>query len=51
MKILSVNSNRMKPAVAPIGLDYVADALIEAGHELRLLDLCFSLARGGRLEL
>jgi radical SAM superfamily enzyme YgiQ (UPF0313 family) len=32
----------MKPAVAPIGLDYVADALLEAGHELRLLDLCFS---------
>lgn len=32
----------MKPACAPIGLDYVADSLIAAGHELRLLDLCFS---------
>ena len=42
MKILLVNTNRMKPACAPIGLDYVADSLIEAGHEPRLLDLCFS---------
>lgn len=32
----------MKPAIAPIGLDYVSDSLIEAGHETRLLDLCFS---------
>lgn len=42
MKILLINTNRMKPAIAPIGLDYVADGLIEAGHEPRLLDLCFS---------
>lgn len=32
----------MKPAIAPIGLDYLADALISVGHEPRLLDLCFS---------
>ena len=31
MNILLVNTNRMKPAIAPIGLDYVADSLIEAG--------------------
>jgi len=42
MRILLVNTNRMKPAIAPIGLDYLADSLIAAGHELRLLDLCFS---------
>lgn len=42
MKVLLVNSNRMKPAIAPIGLDYVADSLSEAGHEVHLLDLCFS---------
>ena len=42
MRILLVNTNRMKPACAPIGLDYVADALIAAGHEPVLLDLCFS---------
>lgn len=32
----------MKPAIAPIGLDYLADSLVAAGHEPRLLDLCFS---------
>jgi radical SAM superfamily enzyme YgiQ (UPF0313 family) len=32
----------MKPAIAPIGLDYLADRLISAGHPVRLLDLCFS---------
>ena len=42
MKVLLVNTNRMKPAIAPIGLDYLADSLISAGHEPRLLDLCFS---------
>jgi radical SAM superfamily enzyme YgiQ (UPF0313 family) len=42
MKILLVNTNRMKPAVAPIGLDYLADSLRAAGHTLSLLDLCFS---------
>jgi tryptophan 2-C-methyltransferase len=42
MKILLLNTNQMKPACAPIGLDYVADKLIEAGHEPKLLDLCFS---------
>ena len=42
MKILLVNSNRMKPACAPIGLEYVANALIAAGHDPHLLDLCFS---------
>lgn len=42
MQVLLVNTNRMKPAVAPIGLDYLADSLLAAGHETRLLDLCFS---------
>ena len=42
MKILLVNTNRMKPAIAPIGLDYLADSVTAAGHEVRLLDLCFS---------
>lgn len=37
-----VNPNRMKPAVAPIGLDYLADALEAAGHRVDLLDLCFA---------
>jgi len=41
-RVLLVNTNRMKPAIAPIGLDYLADSLIAAGHEPRLLDLCWS---------
>jgi hypothetical protein len=28
MKILLVNTNRMKPAIVPIGLDYLADSII-----------------------
>jgi len=42
MRILLVNTNCMKPPIAPIGLDYLADSLVAAGHEPRLLDLCFS---------
>lgn len=42
MKVLLVNTNRMKPAIAPIGLDYLSDAITDAGHEAGLLDLCFS---------
>lgn len=42
MKILLVNTNRMKPAIAPIGLDYLADCIISAGNQPLLLDLCFS---------
>ncbi len=42
-KVLLVNPNQMKPAVAPIALDYLASAL--NGHHLQvdILDLCFSL--------
>ncbi|MHB9023146.1 MAG: B12-binding domain-containing radical SAM protein [Armatimonadota bacterium] len=40
--ITLVNPNRMKPAVAPIGLDYLAEALALAGHRVSILDLCFS---------
>lgn len=42
MNVLLVNTNRMKPAIAPVGLDYLADSLWAAGHNTRLLDLCFS---------
>ena len=41
VRALLVNPNRMKPAVAPIGLDYLADSILEAGHQARLMDLCF----------
>jgi radical SAM superfamily enzyme YgiQ (UPF0313 family) len=41
-KILLLNSNLMKPPVAPIALDYLASALAEHGYSVDVLDLCFS---------
>jgi radical SAM superfamily enzyme YgiQ (UPF0313 family) len=41
MKIALVNTNRIQPPVAPIGLDYVAEALHAAGLQVELLDLCW----------
>jgi len=37
-----VNSNRMLPPIAPIGLDYIASAVRQAGHEVELVDLCLA---------
>ena len=31
----------MKPAIAPVGLDYLGEALIRKGYVVDLLDLCF----------
>ena len=41
-RVALVNPNRMKPAVAPIGLDYLAESLAASGHEVGILDFCFS---------
>ncbi len=41
MRVALVNTNRMRPPIAPIGLDYVAEALNAAGHQVELLDLCW----------
>lgn len=41
MRIALINTNRAQPPVAPIGLDYVAEALHAAGHGVQLLDLCW----------
>ncbi len=35
-----INTNRMQPPIAPVGLDYVAGAASGAGIEVDLLDLC-----------
>ncbi len=41
MRVALVNTNRMKPPIAPIGLDYVAEELAAAGHAVEILDLCW----------
>jgi hypothetical protein len=41
LRVALVNTNRITPPVAPIGLDYVAEALCAAGHEADILDLCW----------
>lgn len=40
--ILLVNTNLMKPAIAPIGLDCLAGALKNKSYQVDLLDLCFT---------
>jgi hypothetical protein len=42
MRVALINTNRMRPPIAPIGLDYVAEALSAAGHRVDLLDLCWA---------
>jgi radical SAM superfamily enzyme YgiQ (UPF0313 family) len=42
MRVALVNSNRMKPPIAPIGLEYAAEALHAAGHRVSILDLCWA---------
>ncbi len=41
MRVAFVNTNRMQPPIAPIGLDYLAEALNFSGHQVDLLDLCW----------
>lgn len=41
MRVALVNTNRMQPPIAPIGLDYISEALTAAGHTVELLDLCW----------
>jgi radical SAM superfamily enzyme YgiQ (UPF0313 family) len=43
-----INTNRMQPPIAPIGLDYVATAVRQAGFEAGVFDLC--LANVGRVS-
>ena len=37
-----INTNLMRPAIAPIGLDYVAGAARAAGIDVRIVDLCLA---------
>src|SRR5881628_3011910 len=40
--LVSANQERSPDPVAPLGVCYVATAVADAGHEVRVLDLCFS---------
>ena len=42
MRVALVNTNRIRPPIAPIGLEYVAEALHTAGHQVEVLDLCWA---------
>ncbi len=44
MRVLLINTNRKRDFLAapPLGLCYVAEASETAGHEVKVLDLCFS---------
>jgi len=42
MDVALVNTNRIRPPIGPIGLDYVAEALNGAGHHVEILDLCWA---------
>lgn len=37
--VVLINSNEIRPPIAPIGLDYLAGALRRSGHGVRLIDL------------
>ncbi len=38
MRVALLNTNRIEPPIAPIGLDYVAEALDASGHEVEICD-------------
>ena len=40
--LVLVNTNRMRPPIAPIGLDYLAGAVRRAGHTVAIADLCLA---------
>src|SRR5712691_1144345 len=40
--LVSANQERSPDPVAPLGVCYVATATAAAGHDVRVLDLCFS---------
>ncbi|MFC1834215.1 B12-binding domain-containing radical SAM protein [Thermodesulfobacteriota bacterium] len=50
MRVLLINSNTKSDLLAapPLGLAYVAEATRRAGHEVRLVDPCFSRRGNGR---
>ena len=41
-RVTFVNTNQVKPAIAPIAFDYLSGPVARAGFSLTLLDLCFA---------
>lgn len=41
MRVLLVNTNRIRPPIGPLALDYIGAALHAHGHDIELLDLCW----------
>ena len=52
MRLLLINSNRYYQPwpIIPFGLCWIASAVEAAGHEVRVLDLCFSSRPEGEIE-
>lgn len=50
MRVLLVNPNTIKPPIAPVGLDYLADSVVAAGHTPLLLDLCLEQDQNAAVE-
>jgi radical SAM superfamily enzyme YgiQ (UPF0313 family) len=49
MLLTLINTNRMQPPIAPVGLDYVAGAARGAGAEVELIDLCMATDPAGQM--
>jgi radical SAM superfamily enzyme YgiQ (UPF0313 family) len=45
-----INTNTMQPAIAPIGLDYIAGAVKQGGIEVEIVDLCLAKDSGATLR-
>lgn len=41
-EVVLINANTTKPAVAPLGLEYIAEACQDRGIEVNVIDLCFA---------
>ncbi len=41
LNIALINSNRIKPPIGPLGLEYLAEVLAVSGHNIEILDLCW----------
>jgi radical SAM superfamily enzyme YgiQ (UPF0313 family) len=40
-EVVLINANTVRPPVSPVGLEYVAEALLQAGLPVRVIDLVF----------